>query len=82
MNNTITKEDANYRKLEQFQDRCDRCSAQSFARAVKISDDNSLLELLFCGHHFRTHGYRLGLEGWLLQDNTDEINLKPSDFEE
>jgi len=53
-------------------DRCDRCSAQAFARAVKIIDDKSL-ELLFCGHHFKKTAYELGLNGWDVQNNTDKI---------
>lgn len=82
ISNTIAREDSHYRKLEQFHDRCDRCGAQAFARAVAISGDSSLLELLFCGHHFHKHGKALGDKGWLIQNDTDLINLKPTDFEE
>ncbi len=32
-------------------DRCDRCSAQAYVRAVMGSG-----ELLFCAHHWREHG--------------------------
>lgn len=80
----IAKGDSYYRKLEQFDDRCDRCgeSAQAFARAVKVKEDGTLLELLLCGHHFNKHSYKLGLEGWLLQNNLGEINIKPNDFED
>jgi len=60
-----------YRELN-LMDRCDRCSAQAFARAVKVIDDKSL-ELLFCGHHFKKTAYNLGLTGWLVQNNTDKI---------
>lgn len=81
MNSTITSNDSHYRKLEQFQDRCDSCSAQAFARAIMIKEDG-LLELLFCGHHLKKNYSGLDNQGWLIQDDTNKINLKPSDFEE
>ncbi|MFF8848199.1 hypothetical protein ACF08N_36940 [Streptomyces sp. NPDC015127] len=39
------------------QDRCDRCQAQAYVRAVLPQST----ELLFCVHHFRL--YRAALEG-------------------
>lgn len=54
-------------------DRCDRCPAQAFAVASK-SVDGALLELMFCGHHFKKAAYNLGLTGWNVQDNTNKIN--------
>lgn len=78
----IAKGDSHYRKLNRGNDRCDRCGVEAFARAVKIIEDESLLELLMCGHHFNKHSYKLGLDGWLLQNNLDEINVKPTDFED
>jgi ribosomal protein S14 len=53
-------------------DRCDRCSSQAYARAVKVFNEKPL-ELLFCGHHFRETAYQLGLTGWTVQNNTDKI---------
>lgn len=66
---TVEREE--YRELN-LMDRCDRCLAQAFARAVKTID-NKPLELLFCGHHFKKTAYQLGLEGWTVQNNTDKI---------
>lgn len=71
MVNTIAQEHAFYRKLEKLNDRCDRCGASVYFRAIKLIDDK-LLELLLCGHHFNASSYKLGLDGWLIQDNTKE----------
>jgi len=71
MINTIEKEHAFYRKLEQLNDRCDRCGVRALFRAIKLAD-NQLLELLLCGHHFKTSSYNLGLDGWLIQSETEE----------
>lgn len=64
-------------------DRCDACGGrsdngivtapQAFARAVKGD-----LEILFCGHHLRRHEAALIAGGWLIDDQTDRINEKPS----
>ena len=37
-------------------DRCDRCGAQAFYRAVLVSG-----ELLFCAHHGREYGDKLAV---------------------
>jgi len=71
MVDTFTEEHTYYRRLEKLNDRCDRCGAAASIRAVKIADDN-LLELLLCGHHFRENSYGLGLDGWLIQSETEE----------
>lgn len=42
---TKTKEKINYTLTSS--DRCDRCSAQAYVKAIGVNG-----ELLFCGHHF------------------------------
>jgi hypothetical protein len=54
-------------------DRCDRCGAQAFIRAVFVSGD-----LMFCGHHGRELNVPLQREAILVEDATDSINTKPS----
>jgi hypothetical protein len=54
-------------------DRCDRCGAQAFVRAVFVSG-----ELTFCGHHGRELQVPLARGALLVQDATDTINTKPS----
>ena len=54
-------------------DRCDRCGAQAFYRAVLATGD-----LLFCAHHGRKHSERLAEIALELQDGTAAINSKPS----
>ena len=54
-------------------DRCDRCGAQAFYRAVLASG-----ELLFCAHHGRAHADRLAEVALELQDGTAAIDSRPS----
>jgi hypothetical protein len=54
-------------------DRCDRCGAQAFFRAIFVSG-----ELTFCGHHGRELMASLQREAMLVEDGTDLINSKPS----
>lgn len=54
-------------------DRCDRCGAQAFFRAVLANG-----ELLFCAHHGREHSARLAEVAVELQDGSANINSKPS----
>jgi hypothetical protein len=54
-------------------DRCDRCGAQAFYRAILAHG-----ELLFCGHHGRQHAARLAEVAVELQDGTAAVNAKPS----
>jgi hypothetical protein len=54
-------------------DRCDRCGAQAFYRAVLAAG-----ELLFCAHHGRAHAERLAQVALEVQDGTAAINAKPS----
>ncbi len=54
-------------------DRCDRCGAQAFVRAVLASGD-----LLFCAHHARSHRVALDAQAAVVQDGTAAINTRPS----
>lgn len=54
-------------------DRCDRCGAQAFVRAVLASGD-----LLFCAHHGRAYGEQLAAAALVVEDASDSINKKPS----
>jgi hypothetical protein len=54
-------------------DRCDRCGAQAFFRAVFVSG-----ELTFCGHHGRELLIPLQGAAVLVEDATDMINSTPS----
>ncbi|MCW2726577.1 MAG: hypothetical protein JWN35_3498 [Frankiales bacterium] len=54
-------------------DRCDRCGAQAFVRAVLASGD-----LLFCAHHGREYGAALAASALVVEDGTDSINTRPS----
>ena len=51
-------------------DRCDRCGAQAYVRAVMANG----FELLFCGHHAKK--YQEGLESAAarIQDETERLN--------
>ncbi len=68
---TIEKEHQHYRELIKTDDRCDRCGAEAYHRAIKTIDEQ-LLEILLCGHHFRSNSYELGLNGWLIQTKIEE----------
>jgi hypothetical protein len=54
-------------------DRCDRCGAQAFFRAVFVNGD-----LTFCGHHGRELLVPLQREAILVEDATEQINAAPS----
>ena len=54
-------------------DRCDRCGAQAFYRAILANG-----ELLFCAHHGREYSARLAEVALEVQDGTAAINCKPS----
>lgn len=49
-------------------DRCDRCGAQAYVRAVLAAG-----ELLFCAHHGREYGEKLAREALLVQDNSSVL---------
>jgi hypothetical protein len=54
-------------------DRCDRCGAQAFVRAIFVAG-----ELTFCGHHGRELRSQLDQGAILVEDATGLINHKPS----
>jgi hypothetical protein len=54
-------------------ERCDRCGAQAFVRAVLTTGD-----LLFCAHHGREFGTGLAAVALLVEDGTAAINARPS----
>ncbi len=54
-------------------DRCDRCGAQAFLRAVYVAG-----ELLFCGHHGRAYANKLAATALLLEKDSAASNGKPS----
>jgi hypothetical protein len=49
-------------------DRCDRCGARAYLRAIMRAGD-----LLFCAHHGREHMARLSIEALDIQDFTDLV---------
>ena len=50
-------------------DRCDRCGAQAYVRAVLLSGG----ELLFCGHHGKEYAEKLKQVSAKIQDETDKL---------
>lgn len=54
-------------------DRCDRCGAQAFIRAVFRSG-----ELTFCGHHGRALQPAMEFVALFVHDATSSINHRPS----
>lgn len=54
-------------------DRCDRCGAQAFVRALLLAGD-----LLFCAHHGREYNEKLAEQAILVDDQSERINKKPS----
>ncbi|MBM6620955.1 hypothetical protein JTF08_04985 [Micrococcaceae bacterium RIT802] len=55
-------------------DRCDRCGAQAYVRAVLETSGG---ELLFCGHHARDVEAKLRPMSAEWQDETDKLHEKP-----
>ena len=51
-------------------DRCDRCGAQAYVRAVMPNG----FELLFCGHHAKKYQEGLASKALRIQGETDRIN--------
>ena len=49
-------------------DRCDRCGAQAYIRAVLAAG-----ELLFCAHHGREYGEKLAREALLVEDTSSVL---------
>lgn len=48
-----------------IKDRCIRCGARAYVKAIKGD-----YELLFCGHHGNEHAGKLQVDGWLIDDQT------------
>ena len=56
-------------------DRCDRCGAQAYVRAVMLSGG----ELLFCGHHAKEYAEKLKPVVKVIQDETAKLTAVSSD---
>jgi hypothetical protein len=55
-------------------DRCDRCGAQAYVRAVMTSGS----ELLFCAHHWHENEERLRSIGARIQDESQRLDTVPA----
>jgi hypothetical protein len=55
-------------------DRCDRCGAQAYVRAVLESG----FELVFCNHHWHDNETRLREIAVAIQDETDRLDSVPA----
>lgn len=51
-------------------DRCDRCGAQAYVRAVMANG----FELLFCGHHAKKYQDGLSNAATQIQDETNRLS--------
>lgn len=59
--------------LNRNEDRCDRCGAEAFV-GVEVGE----VTLLFCGHHFARHEAAFAAKGYVVTDERQRINKKPS----
>lgn len=50
-------------------DRCDRCGAQAYVRAVLLNNS----ELLFCAHHGKEYAEKLRTVAVKIQDETEKL---------
>ena len=55
-------------------DRCDRCGAQAYVRAVLLNGG----ELLFCGHHGKEYAEKLKTVAAKIQDETAKLVETPA----
>ncbi|WP_030167121.1 DUF7455 domain-containing protein [Spirillospora albida] len=55
-------------------DRCDRCGAQAYVRAVLVGGG----DLLFCAHHGRRYAEALRANGADIHDETDRLHETPT----
>jgi hypothetical protein len=55
-------------------DRCDRCGAQAYVRAVLLSGG----ELLFCGHHGKEYAEKIRPLAAKIQDETSKLVESPA----
>ena len=53
-------------------DRCDRCGAQAYVRAILVSGG----ELLFCSHHAKSYAEGLKPIEAVIQDETQKLYKK------
>jgi hypothetical protein len=65
MSNQITMEQTPLNSL----DRCDRCGAQAYVRAILISGG----QLLFCAHHGKTYTEGLKSVVATIQDESEKL---------
>jgi hypothetical protein len=68
MSSQITMEQTPLNSL----DRCDRCGAQAYVRAILISGG----QLLFCSHHAKSYAEGLKPVVAVLQDETQKLAVK------
>lgn len=59
-------------------ERCERCGAQGFMRAQKVTENGETVRWTFCGNHGRKYLKKLLEQGYLIDDQTHRINEKPS----
>ena len=55
-------------------DRCDRCGAQAYVRAVLLSGG----ELLFCGHHAKEYAEKLKVVAAKIIDESEKLVETPA----
>jgi hypothetical protein len=55
-------------------DRCDRCGAQAYVRALLLSGG----ELLFCGHHGKEYAEKIRPIAAKIQDETSKLVESPA----
>ncbi|TNY34709.1 DUF7455 domain-containing protein [Thermomonospora catenispora] len=55
-------------------DRCDRCGAQAYVRAVFVGGG----DLLFCAHHGRKYSESLRAAGADIHDESDRLRETPA----
>jgi hypothetical protein len=60
--------------LNRMHDRCDRCGAEAYVRAVVPGGG----EVLLCGHHATMHWTALCKQAVQIQDEREKINTTPS----
>ena len=68
MSSQITMEQTPLNSL----DRCDRCGAQAYVRAILVSGG----QLLFCSHHAKSYAEGLKPVVAVLQDETQKLAVK------
>ena len=55
-------------------DRCDRCGAQAYVRAVLVTGG----ELMFCAHHGKEYAEKLKEVAVKIQDESDKLVQTPA----